>query len=67
MGGAASGSARSVRQRWRLTASFPPLSPTPHAPPRSNAAFPWEPRTDMVVGMGLSYLIVPKFHFGFYG
>ncbi len=41
--------------------------PPKYAPSRSNAAFPWEPRTDMVVGVGLSYFLVPKFHFGFYG
>ena len=46
---------------------FPRSLPPKYAPSRSNAAFPWEPRTDMVVGVGLSYFLVPKFHFGFYG
>ena len=36
-------------------------------PARRNAEFPWEPRTDMVAGFGLSYGFMPKVHFGFYG
>ena len=49
-----------------------PSLPHPHPCPyltcllRSGYA-PKEPRTDLVVGLGLSWLVVPKIHIGLYG